>query len=145
VNNPVPGGSPHGARLARQRQKDTRPELRVGAILRALGVAYRKNVRGLPGSPDFANRHGGWAIFVQGCFWHAHRGCRKATKPKTNTPFWAEKFARNRSRDANAVVALRKLGFRVLLVWECEIDLAPERLSKVFKARRVDVGQPIDH
>ena len=108
-------------------------------MLRSVGVAYRKNVRGLPGSPDFANRSRRWAIFVQGCFWHAHRGCRRATKPKSNSLFWSEKFARNRARDAKAIVLLRRQGFRVVVVWECEIDAAQDRLSKVLKSRRVDM------
>ncbi|MDB5451436.1 MAG: vsr [Caulobacteraceae bacterium] len=110
-----------------------------------MGASYRKNVRGLPGSPDFANRSRGWAIFVHGCFWHAHRGCRRATKPKSNAPFWSEKFARNRARDAEAIVTLRKRGFRVALVWECELDTAQARLSKILEPRRIDMGKPVDH
>lgn len=135
-----PSGSSHGARLARQRQKDTTPERRVASVLRQLGASYRKNVRGLPGSPDFANRRQGWAIFVHGCFWHAHRGCPRATSPKSNAAFWSEKFARNRARDAKAIALLRRQGFRVALVWECEVDAAEERLSKILKPRGVDVS-----
>lgn len=134
--------------MARVRQRGTSAERAVAAVLRSLGRFYRCNVRGLSGSPDFANRRGRWAVFVHGCFWHGHRGCRRATVPKSNRAFWEAKFAANRLRDARAIRALRAVRFRVVVVWECEttdpIALA-ERLSKALKARRVDVPQPIDH
>ena len=81
------------ALLARVKQKKTRPEEEVARRLRDLGLAYRRNVRTLPGSPDFANRSRGWAIFVNGCFWHHHTGCRRAGVPKHNRAFWQAKFA----------------------------------------------------
>jgi len=84
------------ALMGRVRQKDTRPEQAVAAALRSCGAAYRKNVRGLPGSPDFADRSRKWAVFVHGCFWHRHTGCRRATTPKANRDFWLEKFQANR-------------------------------------------------
>lgn len=87
--------------------------------LRAIGIHYRRNVRGLPGSPDFANKRRRWAIFVMGCFWHQHRGCKRATVPKRNHAFWVAKFAQNRRRDAAKIRRLRALGFRVYLLWEC--------------------------
>lgn len=108
-------------RMAGIRQSGTRIEIAVAARLRQLGLAYRKNVKSLPGSPDFANRSRKWAIFVNGCFWHHHRGCGRATIPRTNTDFWREKFKRNRSRDAEKVGALRKIGFRVVILWECRL------------------------
>jgi DNA mismatch endonuclease Vsr len=111
-------------------------------------AAYRLNVRSLPGSPDFANKRRKWAIFVHGCFWHQHTGCRRATVPKTNAEFWLEKFRRNRERDATAIHALRRLGFRVGVIWECEIRDV-ERLSgilaEVLEARGVDVAESVDH
>lgn len=67
-----------------------------------------------------ANRARGWAVFVHGCFWHGHPGCRLATSPKTNRAFWTEKIAANRKRDARKVAALRAAGLRVLTVWQCE-------------------------
>lgn len=106
--------------MKRVRQKGTRPEMLVGAALRKLGCGYRKNDTKLPGSPDFVNRSRGWALFVQGCFWHHHR-CRRGTTPTRNREFWTDKFDGNRRRDARKVKALRKLGFRVVLVWECEV------------------------
>src|SRR5436190_9915045 len=87
-------------RLGRQRQLATEAERRVGRQLQALGVGYRKNVRTLPGSPDFANASRRWVIFVNGCFWHHHTNCKRATVPRNNEEFWRSKFSANRSRDA---------------------------------------------
>lgn len=78
--------------MSRVRQRGTKAERSVAAVLRDLGLNYRLNVRSLPGSPDFANRAGRWVIFVHGCFWHQHRGCPRATVPKRNREFWSEKF-----------------------------------------------------
>jgi DNA mismatch endonuclease Vsr len=125
--------------MRRVRQKGSAAELAVAATLRRIGAAYRKNVRSLPGSPDFANRSRRWVIFVNGCFWHQHRGCHRATVPRANNQFWVEKFAANRARDARAVRALRRAGFRVAIVWECEADRCEARLSKVLEPRRIDL------
>lgn len=108
-------------------QKGTAPELAVRRLLRELGVGYRTANRNLPGSPDVANRRRRWAVFVNGCFWHGHRHCAKTRGgaggrvPESNAPFWRRKLAENRARDARKVRALRGQGFRVLLVWECEL------------------------
>lgn len=129
--------------MAGVRQKGTKAELSVASALRTLGHSYRLNVRGLPGSPDFANRRRSWAIFVQGCFWHHHTNCRRATIPKSNAEFWLGKFATNRARDAKAIRALRAMGFRVLTIWECEVaepESLVRRLAEVLEARRVDVS-----
>jgi DNA mismatch endonuclease, patch repair protein len=107
-------------RLGRIRQRDTTPEQVVRKLLAASGLRFRKENRDLPGSPDVANRRARWAIFVHGCFWHAHRGCPRATVPKRNKAFWEAKFAANRARDARAARALRRLGYSVIVVWECE-------------------------
>ena len=139
VTRPIPTSAQKSALMGRVRQRDTAPESAVGAILRGLGTVYRKNVRALPGSPDFANRTRRWAVFVNGCFWHQHTGCPRATLPKGNNAFWVAKFARNRSRDANAVRALRMAGFRVVIVWECEAEAAGRRLLKILEPRRIDV------
>ncbi len=105
-------------------------------------MGYRKNVRALRGSPDFANRSRYWAVFVHGCFWHQHPGCPRATIPTRNRAFWEAKFAANRDRDARATSALRRKGFRVVTVWECQVADAPavkSRLSKLLKSGGVDV------
>ena len=106
--------------MQRVRQRRTTPEECVAAALRNLGYHYRRNVRGLAGTPDFANRRREWAIFVNGCFWHHHKRCPRATIPKRNREFWTEKFASNRKRDAAKIRALRNLGLKVILIWECE-------------------------
>ena len=119
------------ALMGRVRQRGTRAELAVGAALRDLGLAYRKNVRALPGAPDFANRKRQWAVFVQGCFWHRHTGCPKATVPKANREFWTTKFRQNRQRDATAIRRLRAQRYRVVLVWECELESMRRKLSRL--------------
>jgi len=123
------------ALMARVRQRGTTPELVVAAVLRKLGFAYRLNVRALVGSPDFSNRKRAWAIYVQGCFWHHHTGCVRATVPKANQAFWRDKFTTNRRRDAKAIRTLRREGFRVVVVWECEtreIERLTARLAKAL-------------
>jgi DNA mismatch endonuclease (patch repair protein) len=112
------------------RQRDTRAELVVRNILWCvLGARYRTRNRDLPGSPDIANRSRRWAVFVHGCFWHHHRGCYRATIPKRNRAFWLDKFQANRARDARALRRLRRLGFRCLVVWECQIDRDPRAIA----------------
>lgn len=136
------------ALMARVRQCGTSAELIVGRLLRSLPVAYRLNVRGLPGRPDFANRSRKWAVFVNGCFWHRHTNCSKSSVPSSNAAFWTGKFADNRRRDARAVRDLRSMGYRVVIVWECQIrdiDRMRSRLSGVLKAARVEAGQAVDH
>jgi DNA mismatch endonuclease, patch repair protein len=107
-------------RMADIRQHGTKPELIVRSIVTALGQRYRVSNRDLPGAPDLANRRRRWAIFVHGCYWHRHSGCRLATTPTRNREFWVAKFDRNVARDAKAVAELRALGFRVAIAWECE-------------------------
>jgi DNA mismatch endonuclease, patch repair protein len=133
------------ALMRRVRRRDTAPERAVAAALRSLGLAYRKNVKTLPGSPDFANKRRRWAVFVHGCYWHRHRGCKRATVPKHNRAFWEAKFAANRKRDAAAIRELRKRGFKVVVVWECEATVAEGRLRQILEPRCVQVGGTLDH
>lgn len=107
--------------MTRQRRFDTDVERRVRSLVHSLGLRYRKNYSGLPGRPDLANRTGRWAIFVHGCFWHHHVGCSRATVPKRNEEFWRSKFDANAARDARVVAELEAMGFRVFVVWECEL------------------------
>lgn len=109
-------------RMGRTRQHGTAPELTVRSLLHALGHRFRVNNRDLPGSPDIANRRRRWAVFVHGCYWHQHRNCPKATVPKRNRMFWLRKFARNRRRDRDRQERLRRMGFSVIVVWECELS-----------------------
>ncbi|WP_081718677.1 very short patch repair endonuclease [Lutibaculum baratangense] len=139
---PLETDAARSALMGRVRQRGTKPELRVAAILRSMGAHYRLNARGLPGSPDFSNRRRRWAVFVHGCYWHHHTDCKRATIPTRNREFWLEKFHANRARDAKALRALRRSGFRVAVVWECELSdpsLVEAKLSKILEPRRVDV------
>jgi DNA mismatch endonuclease (patch repair protein) len=108
-------------RLSRVPHQDTSAELVVRSLLHRLGLRFRVDNRDLPGSPDVANRSGRWALFVNGCFWHAHRGCKRATIPERNREFWLAKFRGNHARDKAALLALRRLGYRTIVVWECEL------------------------
>lgn len=130
------------AQMRNIRREGTSAEVVVGRALRSFGQKYRKNVRSLPGSPDFANRTKKWAIFVNGCFWHRHTNCQKATIPKTNRTFWLEKLASNRKRDAKAIRSLRSLGMTAIVVWECETrneKTLSSRLLYIFEARGISV------
>lgn len=103
------------------RARDTGPELVVRRWLHARGFRYRLHVRGLPGRPDIVLPRYGAVIFVNGCFWHRHTGCRFAYEPKTNVNFWATKFAATIERDHRQSVALQNQGWRVYTVWECQV------------------------
>lgn len=107
------------ARMAAIRSKDTSPELALRKALHALGLRYRINDRRLPGKPDIVLPRYRAVVFVHGCFWHRHEGCKVASTPKSNTEFWLKKFNRNVERDARSVRDLQALGWRVFVTWEC--------------------------
>ena len=106
--------------MAGIRSKNTQPELRVRQIAHALGYRYRLHRRDLPGSPDLVFPRLKKVIFVHGCYWHRHAGCRYAYEPKTNANFWADKFRKNQERDKRALTDLMSQGWDALIVWECE-------------------------
>lgn len=108
------------------RGKDTRPERTLRTLLFAEGFRYRLHVRSLPGSPDLVLPKYKAVIFVHGCFWHRHENCRYATTPKANGEFWSRKFEGNVARDARHIEQLRKLGWRVAIVWECALKHSAE-------------------
>lgn len=125
-------------------QRDTAVELQVRKILHKLGIRYRVRNSDLPGSPDVANRSRSWAIFVNGCFWHGHKNCSKTKSangsrvPKTRADFWSNKLGANRSRDAKRCRELRQIGYRVLIVWECNLfdpELVASRLRRFCTGR----------
>lgn len=130
--------------MSRVRQHGTDLERRLRSAIRKSGLRYRSNVK-LPGTPDIAIRSVKIAIFVDGCFWH---GCRlHGTMPKTNRYFWREKIRRNRERDEGVDFALRKLGWKVVRVWEHDIkkstDRVVERLLNLVERRlRTDETKP---
>ena len=103
------------------RGKNTKPEILVRKGLHARGFRFRLHNRKLPGSPDIVLPKYGVAILVNGCFWHGHKGCRYATRPKSNVEFWETKIARNKHRDEVTTAHLEALGWHVITVWECEL------------------------
>ena len=117
--------------MARVKRRDTKPEMIVRRALREIGfTGYRLDRGELPGRPDIAFIGKRRAIFVHGCFWHGHDCKRGARQPKTNVEYWRAKIARNQTRDAAALDALAALGWRALVIWECELkrDDLKERL-----------------
>lgn len=122
--------------MSRIRGKNTGPELVVRSALHRLGYRFRLHGKKLPGRPDVVLPKYRTVVFVHGCFWHRHRGCRNCTTPTNNRSFWVEKLEGNAARDKVRVRALRKLGWRVVVVWECETEKAgfAERLAKRLAA-----------
>lgn len=112
------------------RRRDTAPELVVRRALWRLGYRYRLQGRDLPGDPDIVLPRHNVAIFVHGCFWHRHSGCRLSKLPATRPEFWREKLERNVERDRRALASLRREGWRVMTVWECATR-RPELLTKL--------------
>lgn len=108
--------------MAKIRGKDTKPEWIVRRYLFSRGYRYRKNVKGLPGTPDIVLRKYGIVIFVNGCFWHGHEV--DGTVPRTNTEFWRKKIEGNRLRDERNKEVLKQLGWSVMTVWECQLKPA---------------------
>ncbi len=106
--------------MSRVRAVNTKPELAVRRLLYALGFRFRLHRSDLPGCPDIVLPGRRKVIFVHGCFWHRHPRCRRATMPKTRPDFWAHKFKQNRERDKRQQRELRRMGWDVLVVWECE-------------------------
>lgn len=107
--------------MAAIKGKDTKPELIVRKYLFSRGLRFRIQVKKLPGRPDIVLPKYRTVIFVNGCFWHGHEGCRYYRLPKSNVDFWQEKIDRNKARDARNEAELKALGWRVLRVWECDI------------------------
>ena len=108
-------------RMKRIRGENTAPELKLRKALHARGLRYKLHDKRLPGSPDIVFTRYRAAIFVNGCFWHRHHGCKIATTPKSNTSTWQTKFERNVQRDAANAAQLTAAGWNVIVVWECEL------------------------
>lgn len=117
--------------MSRIRDRDTKPEKRVRSLLHGMGYRFRLHRKDLPGRPDIVLPKYRTAIFVHGCFWHHHRGCKYAYQPKSRVEFWKEKFRQNVERDSRKKRALRKLGWRVIIVWECELEDSESLVKKL--------------
>lgn len=121
--------------MAAIKGKDTKPEMIVRKYLFSRGVRFRVQVRKLPGTPDIVLPKYKTAIFVNGCFWHGHEGCKYFRLPKSNVEFWKEKIERNIERDRESMQALLDLGWKVIRVWECELRNKANReeaLNKIY-------------
>lgn len=120
--------------MARIGGRNTVPELAVRSTAHAMGLRFRLHGKGLPGRPDLVFRRHAAVIFVHGCFWHRH-GCKLATTPSTNRSYWLPKFERNKMRDERCIKELETLGWRVLVIWECETrqpDVLKYKLAQFF-------------
>ena len=140
--------------MSRIRGKDTKPEILVRKGHHALGFRFRLQDRKLPGRPDIVLPKYGVAIMVNGCFWHGHKGCWYATRPKSNQEFWREKIARNRHRDEVTAAHLEALGRHIIVVWECELrrkealdarinELASEIIAAGERKRQCEESQKL--
>ena len=121
--------------MAAIKGKDTKPEMIVRKYLFSQGLRFRVQVRKLPGTPDIVLPKYKTAIFVNGCFWHGHEGCKYFRLPKSNVEFWKEKIERNIERDRESLQALLDLGWKVIRVWECELRNKASReetLNKIY-------------
>lgn len=123
--------------MSRIRSSETSPEKNLRSLLHREGYRFRKNVRSLPGRPDIAFAKYKTAVFVNGCFWHCHPFCRKAVIPKSNEQYWISKLNANVTRDKLNKKALRRLGWKTITVWECELKADPKsavnRIKALFK------------
>lgn len=129
--------------MSRIRGKDTKPEEIVRKYLFAQGFRYRKNDRCLPGKPDIVLPKYKTVVFVNGCFWHKHEGCKYFVWPKSNSEFWKEKIEGTAERDKNVTEELTKMGWSVLVVWECELkpDVRERTLDLLCKRIRTSMAE----
>lgn len=116
--------------MSRIRSENTKPEMLVRRFLHTSGFRYRLHDKNLPGKPDIVLPKFRTVIFVNGCFWHGHEDCRYYTVPKTRTEWWLNKIKGNMMKDANAAKALRKTGWKIIKIWEC--DLKSQKMEKTL-------------
>lgn len=119
--------------MSRIGARDTRPELTVRRTAHALGLRFRLHQRALPGTPDLVFRKYGTVVFVHGCFWHRHANCRKAGFPKSNMGFWRTKFDKTVVRDEEIAAWLKRKGWRVEIIWECETKNTAQVASRLVE------------
>lgn len=127
--------------MSRIHGRDTKPEVIVRKYLFAKGLRYRKNDKRFPGHPDIVFPKYKTVIFVHGCFWHGHEGCRYFRIPSSNVEFWEVKIRRNRERDKKDAAELEKLGWKVITVWECRIRRKADRAEVLEEVYRKVIGE----
>lgn len=118
--------------MSRIRAKNTKPEISVRSILHRMGYRFRIHPKGLLGKPDIVLPKYHAIIFVHGCFWHGHEQCKDFAPPKTRTEWWLDKVQRNKEKDIENVTRLKKLGWKVIVIWECE--LTPDKIEGSIKS-----------
>jgi DNA mismatch endonuclease, patch repair protein len=119
--------------MASVRSIETKPEIFVRKFLFSKGFRYRKNDKMLPGSPDIVLPKYKTVIFVHGCFWHGHKNCKASVLPKSNIEYWVSKISSNMNRDKKKNLELKKLGWNVIIIWECQIKNSDIRILKLNK------------
>jgi DNA mismatch endonuclease (patch repair protein) len=124
--------------MSRVRSKDTQPEMIARRYFWRQGLRYRLHVKELPGRPDIVFPKHRAIVEVRGCFWHGHQGCSKFQWPRSSRKFWREKILRNRERDAANLRALRRQGWRVFVVWECQLEKRSEAMLPKLTGRIID-------
>ncbi len=122
--------------MSRIRSKDTKPEIVVRKKLFESGLRYRLHVRDLPGTPDIAVKKYKLVVDVRGCFWHGHGKCRFSSRPKSNKSYWVEKIDRNKQRDSTNLSKLKKMGYKVFVVWECKTKDESSLTSEIKKIQK---------
>ena len=122
--------------MSQVKGKNTKPEEVVRKFLFSKGFRYRKNDRRYPGKPDIVLPKYKTIIFVNGCFWHQHAGCKSATLPETNYSYWKEKLQRNVARDKIQIAKLKDMGWYVIVLWECEISSKEKREIRLSPAKK---------
>jgi DNA mismatch endonuclease (patch repair protein) len=120
-------------RMSLVKAKDTKPELLVRRLIYGMGYRYRLHAKSLPGKPDLVFRKRKCAIFVHGCFWHRHSGCPLCRLPKSRLRFWKPKLEGNRRRDLRNQLKLRRSGWRILVIWECQLADEKKLTRKILK------------
>lgn len=130
--------------MAAVRAKNTGPEMIVRRLAHSCGYRFRLHRKDLPGSPDLVFRRLRAIVFVHGCFWHQHDGCRRARRPAANSDYWELKLERNMERDAAALAQLDAAGWRVLTLWECELSDSAAVRGKLISFLGLPAGRGLD-
>jgi DNA mismatch endonuclease (patch repair protein) len=123
--------------MSKIRSKNTKPEILLRSALFRLGFRFRIHKKELPGKPDIVLPKYKTAIFVHGCFWHYHKDCREGRIPNTNSKFWKEKLERNIKKDEDHILKLKAIGWKVLVIWECEIEKDIETILDVIAKKLI--------
>ncbi|MFM9904436.1 MAG: very short patch repair endonuclease [Pyrinomonadaceae bacterium] len=126
------------ANMSKIKSKDTKPELKVRKALHRLGYRFRLHRKDITGRPDIVLPKYKAAIFVNGCFWHRHNGCREASKPKSNSEYWEAKLNKNVERDTRNYILLSERNRNVIVFWECELDHSVELNTALVKQRLIE-------